>query len=387
MASKVAIIGIAQSKYVAASKDALTDMIFETSKKALEDAKLKINDIESVTLAAHDMVDGRAITSMLTAPPAGAYLKDEIRVTEDGAFAVALACLRILTGDFATSLVVSWSKCSECANDTMHKVANLSYDPFFYRPFALNDVTSYAIQAQRYMYKYNITEAQAAQVVVKNRANGLKNELAHLQAKVNVDDVMRSKAVSYPLKALDLPPWSDGTCALVLANDAVAKKSKGPCACITGFGWASDTYYSGDKDLAHLESLSLAANQAYKMAGISNPSKDIDVAEIHDITSFHELMAYEALGFCPEGMGDKYLESGATAINGDLPVNPSGGCLSSNPYTAVGLIRVAEAALQVMGRAGNHQIPRVKTALAHGISGLSAQSNCVIILSKHTGKE
>lgn len=382
MANRVAIIGIAQSKYVGCSNEALTDIIFMVTARALEDAQLKINDIESVTLAAHDMVDGRAITSMLTAPPAGAYLKDEIRVSEDGAFAVALACLRILTGDFATSLVVSWSKCSECANDTMHKVANLSYDPFFYRPFALNDVTSYAIQAQRYMYKYNITDAQAAQVVVKNRANGLKNELAHLQSKLTVDEVMKSKPVSYPLKVLDLPPWSDGACALVLANEVVAKKLKKPCAWVAGLGWANDTYYSGDKDLAELESLSLAANQAYKMAGISNPSRDIDVAEIHDITSFHELMEYEALSFCPKGMAGKYLESGATTINGDLPVNPSGGCLSSNPYTAVGLIRVAEAALQVMGHAGNHQIPRVKTALAHGISGLCAQSNCVVILSK-----
>ncbi len=382
MADKVAIIGVAQSKYVGSSGDALSDIIFEVCARALEDARLKINDIESVTLAAHDMVDGRAITSMLTAPPAGAYKKDEIRVADDGAFAVALACLRILSGDFSNSLVVSWSKCSECANDTMHKVANLSYDPFFYRPFALNDVTSYAIQAQRYMYKYNIAEAQAAQVVAKNRANGLKNELAHLQSRVTVEEVTKSKPVSYPLKMLDLPPWSDGACALVLASDDIAKKAKGPCAWVSGFGWASDTYYSGDKDLAELESLSLAANQAYKMAGVSNPSKDIDVAEIHDITSFHELMEYEALGFCPQGKGGKYLESGATAVGGDIPVNPSGGCLSSNPYTAVGLIRVAEAALQVMGHAGNHQIPGAKTALAHGISGLCAQSNCVIILSK-----
>jgi acetyl-CoA C-acetyltransferase len=382
MGDKVAIIGVAQSKYVESSGDALADIIFKASANALEDAHLKINDIESVTLAAHDMVDGRAITSMLTAPPAGAYLKDEIRVAEDGAFAAALACLRILSGDFSTSLVVSWSKCSECANDTLHKVANLSYDPFFYRPFALNDVTSYAIQAQRYTSRHNITEAQAAQVVVKNRANALNNELAHLQSRVTVDNVMNSEPVSLPLKTLDLPPWSDGACALVLANEDIARRSKQPCAWITGFGWASDTYYSGDKDLAELESLSLAANQAYKMAGISNPPKELDVAEIHDITSFQELMEYEALRFCPMGMAGKYLDSGATAIDGDLPVNPSGGCLSSNPYTAVGLIRVAEAALQVMCRAGNHQIPGVKTALAHGISGLCAQSNCVIILSK-----
>jgi acetyl-CoA C-acetyltransferase len=382
MANKVAIIGVAQSKHVGNSRDALSDIIFEVSARALEDALLKIDDIESVTLAAHDMVDGRAITSMLTAPPAGAYKKDEIRVADDGAFAVVLACMRILSGDFSNSLVVSWSKCSECADDTMHKVANLSYDPFFYRPFALNDVTSHAIQAQRYMCKYGITEFQAAQVVAKNRSNGVKNELAHLQSEVIVDEVLKSKPVAFPLKVLDLPPWSDGACALVLASEDFAKKMKKSCAWVTGFGWATDTYYSGDKELAELESLSLAAKQAYKMAGISNPPEDIDVAEIHDITSFHELMEYEALGFCPKGMGGKYLDSGATAIDGDLPVNPSGGCLSSNPYTAIGLVRVAETALQVMGRAGSHQIAGVKTALAHGISGLSAQSNSVVIISK-----
>ncbi|HIE16980.1 MAG TPA: hypothetical protein EYP71_02155 [Dehalococcoidia bacterium] len=107
MANGVAVIGIAQTKYVAVNRSALTDIIFETSTRALEDARLEISEIESITLAAHDMVDGRAITSMLTAPPAGAYLKDEIRVADDGAFAVALGCLRILSGEFSTSLVVS----------------------------------------------------------------------------------------------------------------------------------------------------------------------------------------------------------------------------------------------------------------------------------------
>jgi len=384
MANRVAIAGIAQSKYVGNNTDALSDMIFEVTAKALEDAHIDIKDIECVTLAAHDMLDGRAITTMLTAAPAGAYRKDEIRVADDGAFAFALAYLRILSGHFTNSLVVSWSKCSECVEDTIHTVANLSYDPFFYRPFALNDVTSYAIQAQKYMLKYSVTEEQAAMVVVKNRGNAANNGLAHLQSKVTMEEVIKSDAVSYPLKKLDLPPWSDGACAVVLAKDTLIKKLNKKCAWVKGISWANDTYYSGDKDLIKLESLSIAAKKAYKMAGISNPSKEIDVAEIHDITSFHELMEYEALGFCSEGMGGRYIESGATKFKGGLPVNPSGGCLSSNPYTAVGLVRVAEAALQVMGQAGEHQISGVKTALAHGISGLGAQSNCVMILSNNS---
>jgi acetyl-CoA C-acetyltransferase len=379
---KVAIVGIGQTKYRGKTERALVEMIFEATSEALSDAGLERDNIESVVLAAHDQLDGRAITSMLTASAAGAHLKDEIRIEEDGAFALLLACLRILSGDFTNSLVVSWCKCSESSGDTLHKIANLSYDPFFYRPFALNDVTSYAIQAQRYMHKYDVSEEHAAQVVVKNRSNGFKNDLAHIRSEVSVNEVMNSELVAFPLKKLDLPPWSDGACALVLVSGGVVKNFRKPCAWVRGFGCTNDTYYSGEKELAEIGSLSLAAKQAYKMAGISNPSAEIDIAEVHDLTSFHELMIYEALGFCSKGMASEYLESGATAINGELPVNPSGGCLCSNPYTAVGLVRAAEAALQVMGCAGKHQISGVETALAHGTSGFCAQSNCVVILGK-----
>jgi acetyl-CoA C-acetyltransferase len=358
-------------------------MIYSVSSDALADAHLNIDELESVTLAAHDMMDGRAITTMLNAAPAGAYLKDEIRVAEDGAFALIMACLRVLSGHFTNSLVVSWCKPSECIGDTIHTVANLSYDPFFYRPFALNDITAYAIQAQGYMHKYGISERHAAQIVRKNRANGVKNVLSHLRSEINEGDVLKSDPISYPLKSLDLPPLSDGACAIVISSSKKIKNLKNRCAWIKGFGWLNDTYHCGEKELAELESLSLAADQAYRMAGITDPLKQLDVAEIHDITSYHELMAYEALGFCPRGSAGEQVERGSFEVNGSLPVNPSGGCLSSNPYTATGLVRVAEAALQVMGRAGEHQIAGAKTALAHGISGLCAQSHCTFIL---TGK-
>jgi acetyl-CoA C-acetyltransferase len=117
------------------------------------------------------------------------------------------------------------------------------------------------------------------------------------------------------------------------------------------------------------------------MAGIRDPLKEIDAAELYDVTSYHELMEYEALGFCAGGEGGRLMERGATSLGGELPVNPSGGMLSSNPYTAVGLFRVAEAALQVTGRAAGRQVPGAKVALAHGMSGICGQSNCVAILS------
>jgi acetyl-CoA C-acetyltransferase len=380
MAQKVAIIGVGQTKYEEAKRrDGLADVIFEAASKALDDAGLKRDDMDSVVMAAHDQIDGRSISSMLTAIPAGAYLKDETRVCEDGALAVALALVRLLTGEFNTSLVVSWAKLSEGNFDL---ITNLNFDPLYHRPFGLSYVTAHAIQAMRYMSRYGITEAQAAKVVAKNRSNALNNPLAHLQKGVTVDEVLKSKLLSWPLKELDLPPHSDGACALVLANEEWAKKARGGCVWIKGIGWNNDTYYIGDKELGELPSLAQAAKGAYQMAGIDNPLEQIDVAEVHDATSFHELMAYEALGFCKPGEGGRFIDDGMPAMSGKLPVNPSGGVLSSHPYTAVGLIRVAEAALQVMGRAQGHQVSGVKTALAHGMSGMCGQVNCVLVLSK-----
>jgi len=380
MANRIAVIGINQTKYEAAKrKDNLADVIFEVTRGALDDAGLKIEDIDSVVLAAHDLIDGRSITSMLNAPPAGAHMKDEVRVADDGAFAVALAWLRLLSGEFTTSLVVSWSKLSEGNFDV---ITSLNFDPIFYRPFGFNYVTAHALQAMSYMSRFGITEAQAAKVTVKNRAHALKNSLAHLRKAVNIEDVLTSRLLAWPLKELDLPPRSDGACAIVLATEEKAKMAKGGCAWIKGVGWANDTYYLGDKDLAGLGSLALAAKKAYRMAGITNPLEQLDVAEVHDISSFHELMEYESLGFCESGDGGRLIEQDITSMKDKLPVNPSGGALSSHPYTAVGLIRVAEAALQVMGRAGEHQVPGVEVALAHGTGGMCCQSNCVLILGK-----
>ena len=378
--NRVAVVGICQTKYEGAKRNSsLAEMIFEAASGALRDAGLRIGDIDTVVLAAHDLMDGRSITSMLTSPPAGAHMKDEIRVADDGAFAVALAWYRVLAGEFGTALVVSWSKLSEGDFDT---VTSLNFDPMYYRPLGFNYVTAHAMQAASYMMRYGISESQAAKVVVKNRSNALNNPLAHLRQKVSVDDVLRSKLLAWPLKELDIPPKSDGACAIVLANEERAKGAKGRCAWIKGVGWANDTYYLGDKQLGELPSLAVAAKKAYQMAGVTNPLKQLDVAEVHDLSSYHELMAYEALGFCKLGEGGQLIESGATMMGGVLPVSPSGGVLSTHAHTSVGLVRVAEAALQVMGRAGEHQVPGAKTALAQGASGMCGQSNCVVILGR-----
>ncbi|HMY12051.1 MAG TPA: thiolase family protein, partial [Turneriella sp.] len=144
-----------------------------------------------------------------------------------------------------------------------------------------------------------------------------------------------------------------------------------------------DAYDLGLRDLARSPALVAAAKKAYEIAGIKNPGREIDLAEIYDAFTHMELMWYEGLGFCHEGKGAEFMKSGATQMNGALPVNASGGVLSAHTVIAAGLIRMIEACLQIRGDAGEHQVgKKVNTALAHGINGPCGQAHCVWVLGK-----
>jgi len=382
LSRKVGIVGVGQTKcddIKEKRSQTYYDMVFEATKKALDDAGLERGNIDTVVEAAYDLMDGRTISNMYLCTAAGGYLKDESRVAEDGTFALAYAYMRIASGLFDTAVVAAHGN-REGANEL---ASSYIFDPFFYRPVGANYLTTAALQATRYITKYNESEETVANVVVKNRENGINNPYAHLRSKATVKDVLDSKIVSWPLRELELPPKSAGACTLILAEEDVALRITDTPIWIGGIAWSVDTYHIGSKELAELTPATIAAKRAYKMADIENPLKQIDVAEIHDATAFHELMEYEALGFCEKGEGGKLLAEGVTSIGGELPVNPSGGVLCADPYPATGLTRVIEAALQLRGEAGERQIPAAETALAHGLSvasGSAAQTNCVIVL-------
>lgn len=218
---------------------------------------------------------------------------------------------------------------------------------------------------------------------MKNRANGCLNPTAHLRQATTIDQVLSSEVIAHPLRQLEMAPLSDGAVAIVVASpEFVRTRSlKHDPVWIKGIGWATDSYYLGQRDLSRSASLEHATKQAYQMAGISNP-QEIDVFELEDQSAYHELIAYEALGLCEKGNAFELIQEGRTERDGDLPVNPSGGALSSNPYVCSGLVRVAEAYLQVSNRAAEHQIPKAKTALAQGTNGFAQQGNSVVILSQ-----
>jgi acetyl-CoA C-acetyltransferase len=167
---------------------------------------------------------------------------------------------------------------------------------------------------------------------------------------------------------------------LLLASEEKAKELTDKPVWLRGFGSSMDTFNLGDRDLLNGQ-LKNAAKRAYDMAGITEPRKEIDVAEITEPYAFQELLWYEGLGLCDRGEGGKLIDSGATETEGDIPVNPSGGVLALNPYVSRGLYRLSEVFLQLRGQAGERQLnKKVKTGLAHGTHGFAGQCHAVAIL-------
>ena len=374
---KVAIVGVAQTKYEENKIDQpYSELVFEVVKKLHNNLGITNDDIGCVITSSNDFNDGRTIANMAIQDAVGSVRKAESRVSGDGAFAYVYGAMRILSEEYDTVMVVSHCKCSEVSQ---YLVNNTIFDPYYQRHLGLDQISSAGLMANMYMNKYGVSEEQAAKVVVKNRKNALNNPHAHLQKEISVEDVLNSKMLAYPLKELDFPPFSDGAVAMLLSNEANAKKFTDTPVWLKGYASCTDAYYLGHRNMTDLIGLELAAKGAYEMAGISDPVGELDVAELSEIFSVHELMSYEALGFCGKGEGGKFMDSGATQMNGSIPVNPSGGVLSSNPTMANGLIRVAEIALQLMGKAGKRQIPNAKLGLANGMNGICSQGNCVLI--------
>ena len=288
------------------------------------------------------------------------------------------SCMRIMSGAYDTVLATSIVKGSE--NPELDEATSCFTDPFYLRPVGVNETLVAAWQMRQYLERYGVTEEQCAKVVEKNLNNALFNPYAHIHKRVSVEDVLRSETVCDPLKALEIAPSSDGIISVLLASEDKARKLTDKPVWLKGYGCSMDHFYPGDRDLLDGQ-LRKAAAAAYKMAGIRDPRSEIDVAEICEPYAYQELLWSEQLGFCGEGEGGKLIDSAATQINGAFPINPSGGVLAMNPYVSRGLYRVVEAALQIKGRAGEHQVAkRVKTALAHSTHGFGGQCHSVVIL-------
>jgi acetyl-CoA C-acetyltransferase len=239
----------------------------------------------------------------------------------------------------------------------------------------------YALMATAHMHQYGTTEAQLAEVAVKNHHNGALNPKAHMQKEITLEKALTSRPVATPLKLYDCSLITDGASCAILTKPELANRFTDQPVHITGTGQASDTIGLYErKSLTSLQAAKLAAHVAYQMAAVK--PDNIDVAEAHDCFTIAELIAYEDLGFCPTGKGGALVESGETRLDGRLPVNTSGGLKAKgHPVGATGTAQAYEMYLQLTGQAEQRQVQGAKLGLTHNVGGSGATATVHIYRS------
>ena len=374
---KVGIVGYYQVKLYSDANYGRYEMIFEAVRGAIDNAGLKKKDVTTVISCTNDYYEGRTISNAFTVEVGGGYMADESKVEMDGAHAVLYGLMRILSGNHKLAVVWGGSMAS-CF--PYHSTRLYETDPTWERPVAhVNDITSAGFQMRAYMEKFGISAEDIAKIAVKNRKNAAKNPLALEEAQnsnLSSKDVLDSGVYADPVTELMVAQPCDGVAALLLAPEQQALKITDNPVWITGVGYSQDTYYLGDRDLSVSKSMELASKMAYDVAGIKDPRSEIDVAELFEACAHEELIFSEALGFADKGKG-AFLSSD---IDGDLPINPSGGAIGGNPPCGTGLIRIIEAAKQIKGEANGYQVKGVKRAVASGQIGMCAQNNILYVL-------
>ena len=376
-----AIIGVGMTSIEANKvRDTFADLAWEAVNKALDDAGMNMDDIDNIVTTSNDFWDGRTISCMAVSDASGAYDKNVSCVEGDGTFGAFYGLSRILSGSYGTTLVTAHSKGSEGISSL---ITNATFDPIYERALGMDMITGCAMQAGAFMHRTGTTAEQLAMVSVKNHGNARYNPLAQLPMGLTIDDVLNSEMIADPLHKLDCSPVSDGCCAVIIANEERALKYKKAPVWIKGVAFCSDTYFLGDRDLSQTRSLTEATRKAFAMAGIGNPATDIDVMELYDAFTYQELMWLEAMGISADGQAGRDLEKGRFAIDGDLPVDPSGGLLSGHPVIAAGLIRIGEVVKQLRGEAGQYQVKGAQRGVAQGVNGRCGQSHCVWVLDKN----
>jgi len=358
----VAIIGAYAERRPAFHERRLEEVVFDAVAAALADAGVSRADLDNVVLAASDELDGRSISSMLTSAPAGGVLKDEIRTTGSGLYALFLGAMRIQTGLFDLGVAVSWSKASEASVPAVEWTA---LDPFTERPIGLIDPIATAVMANAYLAHFQRDPRDLdVRAATKRTRSGERPSHTY---------------IAYPLRQEHLAPLVDGVAAVVLASPrwCASHRLHHDLAWLRGIGWATDSYALAERSLWTWPALQRAATAALHRAGCH--IEQIDRYQVDDSSVLHEAMAVEAIGLTEPGTGFDYLAAqppaptpGASA----QPVNISDGWQAGYPLVCAGLCRVAASFQQLVAD------QRAQWTLIHEAHGIAAQAHTVAILGR-----
>jgi acetyl-CoA C-acetyltransferase len=366
MAERCSVVGVGQTHHTKVRDDvSLAGLLREAALRALEDAEMTWSDIDAVVIGtAPDTFEGVMMPELYLADALGAAGKPMLRVHTAGSVggSTAIVASNLITGGVRKRvLTVAFEKQSE--GDTTWALGGG-------RSGSVGAGGYFAPHIRGYIERSKAPEYVGWMVAVKDRRNALLNPYAHLKVPdISLEMVKESPMVWDPVRRLESCPASDGACAMVLTDEAGGDAASKPVAWLHGTAMRSELGQFPGRDPISPKAGQDCAADVYRQAGITNPLEDVDMVECYVPFSWYEPMWMENLGFAGLGEGWKLTEEGETEIGGKLPVNASGGVLSSNPIGASGMLRFAEAALQVRGQAGEHQVDGVRTAVGHAYGG------------------
>lgn len=381
MPNRVAIVGAGYSDFRSTSPGiSYKEMMFEAATRAYADAGVSPRrDAQSFVTANEDYWEGTSIVDEYVPDQLGAVLKPTQTIPGDGIQALLAAAMQIEAGLFDLVVVEAHSKVSNVRHPD--RIVAFGLDPVWNRPLEVHPDFIAGLEMRRFLAESGNTPEHCARVVVKNRGNALRNPLAAYPSALSVEDVLSAPRHAEPLGQLDCAAYADGCIVLVLASAQRATSLRQRPVWLRGGAWMTETSALETRDWARATYATLCAERVYAEAGVTQPERQIDVAELDDSFSYKELQHLEALRLCRPGESGYALEAGAFDLGGELPVNPSGGSLGQgNMIEASGLRRVLEVVLQLRGEAGPHQVPGARLGLAMSWRGIPTTTTAAVVL-------
>lgn len=384
---QVVVVGGGISRFAAERVDGTPrDWAVEAVLAALEDGGVDRDNLEHTTVSYFsDYFNKQTMMGAIFHDCVGMCPKPLVRVEGgggSGGLALRNAYAYVKAGLCDSMLVIGAENMGRhVPSEVAQQFIALASDTDWEYPVGGFFIAYYAVMMREHMKLYGTTEEQMARVSVKNHRNAYYNPLAHRHVLITVDDVLNSPVIASPYKRLDCSQLSDGAAALIVATEDWARRhsrywEQKATVYFSGTGCGTDFMRPGDRPrpypgLSHFRATNTAARQAYAMAGITNPRKDIDVAELHDAYSGVEIQTCENLMFCGDGEAAHLLETGVFDVGGELAVNTSGGLIGfGHPVGATGISQAVEILRQLRGEAEpERQAPGARRGLTESHGG------------------
>ena len=381
MKDKVAIIGVGCTKFGDLFDQGYEEMVVEAANAAFADARIEPERIDAAWLGTFSPYGGHGKASVSLADSLRLYGKPITRVENfcaTGTDAFRNAAMAVASGMYDVALVLGAEKLK---NRPVRGLSSEGEHP--YQTDGLTAPGIFAMAANRYFHQFNVGREALAKVAVKNHSNGAKNPKAHFQMEISEDQALKAPIVAWPFGLFDCCPTTDGAAAAVICRADTAREFRDDYILVKGLGLSVTSgrpWYDPSYEYTGFCATQTAAQAAYKMAGVTDPVREIDLAEVHDCFTWTEISNYEDLGFCRKGEGAHFVAEGRSGLAGDMPVNTSGGLKSfGHPIGASGVRMIYEVVTQLRQQAGPRQVKDAELGLVHNLGGPGSVA-CVLVL-------